>query len=305
MSFKKMAKSPYPPRLWALYGYPGSGKSTFATQMKSPILIIDSDHRFREVMELVSGPVYELSAVPSDNVQTHKIAECLARNMEGSGVATIVVDSLTAIIAPLVTQAIIDKDRGAAKNLSAAFKAKAMAMRQIQDAVTRWGTDCLWTYHLQDGRDGKGNEQTTTSVTQTELARLHRSLNMQLMIVHDGRTRGVKVVWARSGRQGMTIWDVTGMWEEVPDIVEHRVYGGLTKEEMESVENGDPIVFPTPAIAIAWAIEKHAFDNIPHARNAYNKIKESLPGGSSAKDMAAAWIADVNRRVEELEEVSE
>jgi len=31
--FKKMVKSTYPPRLWALVGYPGSGKSTFATQM--------------------------------------------------------------------------------------------------------------------------------------------------------------------------------------------------------------------------------------------------------------------------------
>ena len=29
MAFKKMVKQVYPPRLWALVGYPGSGKSTF------------------------------------------------------------------------------------------------------------------------------------------------------------------------------------------------------------------------------------------------------------------------------------
>ena len=43
MAFKKMTKPEYPPRLWALVGYPGSGKSTFATQMRAPILVIDAE----------------------------------------------------------------------------------------------------------------------------------------------------------------------------------------------------------------------------------------------------------------------
>jgi len=304
MGFKQMVKSKYPPRLWALFGYPGTGKSTFASQMKSPILPIDSDHRFQEVMELVDGPVYELSATPADNVETYRIVERLNQHMEGSGVATIVVDSLTAIITPLVTQAIMDKDAGRTKNLSAAFKAKAMAMRQLQHCITRWGTDCLWIYHLRDGRDGSGREQTSPSVTETELSRLMMSLNMQIRAIKGpSNSFGAKVEWSRSGRNGITLWDHTGMWLGMPELIEERVYGGLTEEEMQAIEDGDPASFPSPALAVSWAIEKCAFDNIPHARNTYNKIKESLPQGSTAKDMARLWIADVHRRSETQEEV--
>ena len=45
----KNAKFKYPPRQWSLVGYPGSGKSSFATQMRGPKLVIDSDHRFTSV----------------------------------------------------------------------------------------------------------------------------------------------------------------------------------------------------------------------------------------------------------------
>jgi putative protein kinase ArgK-like GTPase of G3E family len=40
MLFKKLQATKYPPRLWGLVGYPGSGKSTFATAMRAPILAI-------------------------------------------------------------------------------------------------------------------------------------------------------------------------------------------------------------------------------------------------------------------------
>ena len=42
MGFTKMGKPQYPPRLWTLAGFPGSGKSTFSTQMRSPLLAIDA-----------------------------------------------------------------------------------------------------------------------------------------------------------------------------------------------------------------------------------------------------------------------
>ena len=98
MAFRKMTPRKYPPRLWSLVGYPGSGKSSFASQMKAPMLVVDADHRFSEVLGLVEGDVYELSETRSDNVSPEAIRELLDANMPGSDVQTIVVDSLTAII---------------------------------------------------------------------------------------------------------------------------------------------------------------------------------------------------------------
>ena len=57
MAFKKMVKPQYPPRHWSLVGYPGSGKSTFAAQMRGPKVVIDADHRFTEVLELAQEDV--------------------------------------------------------------------------------------------------------------------------------------------------------------------------------------------------------------------------------------------------------
>jgi hypothetical protein len=297
MTFKKMQKREYPPRLWALVGYPGSGKSTFATQMQGPILIVDADHRFDEVLDLAPGDVYELSDSPADNVDADRIAAILAENMPGSGVKTIIVDSLTAIITPIVTQAMVDKDAGRINNLAAAFRTKALAMRQLQDGVTRWGTDCLWIYHLNDARDAKGRALTRATVSQTELARLTRSINVQLELAEgkDGRL-GVKVVWARRGRSGMVLWDDTGTWAGMPEKIEAAIYDGLSKSDQAQIEQETPDHFPNPETAIAWGLEQGAFKALQHARNAYDKLKrEHKP--QTAQEMAALWVADVKGRL--------
>merc|ERR1711981_78698 len=173
--------------------------------MLGPKVVIDADHRFTEVLELSEDDVFSLSDDPQDNVDTDNIAKCLYQNMPNSGVKTIIVDSLTAIITPIVVKAMLDKDKGRQKNLMAGFKEKAMAMRQLQDAVARWGTDCLWIYHLQDARDGKAREITKSTVSETEIARLTRSINMQLKIIEKDGKYGVEVIWARRGRSGMVI----------------------------------------------------------------------------------------------------
>ena len=308
MAFKKMSKAQYPPRLWALVGYPGSGKSTFAAQMRGPLLVIDADHRFQEVLGLAGErDVFELSEVASDNTDADRIAAILGQNMPGAEIGTIVVDSLTAIIAPLVTQAMVDKDAGRTKNLAQGWRTKALAMRQLQDAVTRWATDCLWIYHLQDSRDARAREVVKATVSETERARLTRSINLQLEIVGDGRngnsragTRGVKVVWARRGRSGMTLQDETGSWAGMPEQIEEAVYGGLSEEEQAEMEGQAPEVFPSPDKAIAWGFEQGPFQALQHARNAYNKLKrEKSP--ATAREMAALWVADVDRRLEGAE----
>ena len=215
MAFKKLDTPAYPRRLWGLYGFPGSGKSTFAARLRGPLLAIDADHRFEEVTRLAGGNVYSLSDAPADNVIPERIAALLRANMPGADVRTLVIDSLTAILAPLVTRAILDNDAGRTKNRMTGFKDKALAMRLLQDSVTGWGTDCLWIWHLQEGRNAQAEEVETATVSRTELARLTRSLNMMLRVVEDGGRHGVHVDWARPrpfgcdrvGRLGNVGWD--------------------------------------------------------------------------------------------------
>ncbi|MGH7274023.1 MAG: AAA family ATPase, partial [Nitrospiria bacterium] len=302
MSFKKIVKPQYPPRHWALVGYPGGGKSTFAMQMKAPLLPIDADHRISEVSALSEGDVYQLSDNPTDSVDPDSIARLLTENMPGSDVATIVVDSLTAIISPMVTQAIIDNDAGRNKNRAAAFKDKALAMRLLQDAVTRWGTDVLWIYHLHDARDEKAQQVTRATLSATERARLYRSINLELHVIQEGKRRGIKVVWARRGRSGLIIWDDTGKWAGMPEKIEQAVYGGLTQVEQDEIEKSAPVVFTTPEAAIEYGLSKGAFKAVQHAKNAHEKFVKEHPE-AGPEQLALLWVEDVERRVSQNNEI--
>ncbi len=295
MGFKKMVKEKFPPRMWSLVGYPGSGKSTFASQLHGPMVVIDADHRFQEVLHLSQNEVYELSDNPADNVDPDAINTHLMKNMPNSGTKTIVVDSLTAIITPLVIQAMIDNEKGRQRNLSAAFRTKALAMRQLQDAVTRWGCDVLWIYHLQDARDAKANEITRATISPTEQARLTRSINAQLEVVADPKNadrRGIKVAWARRGRAGMTLWDESGCWEGMPAKIEAAMYDGLTVEDQDKIERENPDHFKSPEHAQAWGVERGAFPDVEAARRAYREVKKEFEP-KSAREMAQVWVDHV------------
>lgn len=304
MGFVKLKPQSYPRRMWALVGYPGSGKSTFAAQMRAPLLVVDADQRFGEVAGLAAGDVFTVGE-GFDNTDPERIAGALRSNIEGSGVQTIVIDSLTAILAPIVSEAIMDNDAGRNKNRMAAWKPKALAVRLLQDSVTACGVDSLWIYHLQDGRDEKGTASTRATVSTTELARLQRSLNMRLEIVQDGQgRRGVIVAWARRGRSGMTLWDESGHWAGMPERIEAAVYAGLSQAEQEAIEQATPESFHGPDDAIAWGFEQGCFRDAVHAGNAYQKCKrEAQP--KSAQEMWAAWVADVRRRQRENEAAGE
>jgi len=264
--------------------------------MRGPLLVVDADQRFQEMLDLADDRVvYALSSVAADNTDPDRIVSILAENMPGSDVRTIVVDSLTAIITPLVVRAMVDKDAGREKNLAAAFRAKALAMRQLQDAVTRWGTDVLWIYHIMEARNEKGNLLTRATVPQTELARLTRSINMHIEIVTERDKRGIKVVWARRGRSGMILWDETGKWAGMPERIEEAVYSAGEQDRI-GIENAPPEVFPSAEAAIAWGFAQGAFKSLEHARNAYEKLKrEKQP--QNAREMARLWVADVQARL--------
>lgn len=298
MAFKKLDTTALPTRQWALVGHPGSGKSTFAAQLRTPLLVVDADHRFGEVAHLAVGDVFTLSDDPADMVIAERIVTQLRANMTGSGVQTIVIDSLTAILAPLVTEAVLSNDAGVNKNRVAAFKGKALALRLLQDAITGWGCDVLWVYHLRAGLDGHARQVESTSISAVELARLRRSLNVTLRCVQEGARRGVVVDWARSGRQGMTLWDESGCWRDMPERIESAVYGGLSAAERDAMGKATPTSFTSAADAIAWGFESGVFDDALHAKNAYDKLKvEAAP--TTAAVMWQLWIAEVQRRKHE------
>lgn len=301
MAFRKMETGGLPARQWTLVGDPNVGKSSFAAQMLAPMLVIDADHRFEEVATNVNGNVFELSDNPADNVDAEQISKLIKANMAGSGVKTIIVDSLTSIITPLVVEAIMDNDAGRNKNRVSAFKDKALAMRLLQDSITGTGVDTLWIYHTRSGMDGQAKEKESTSISTVELARLRRSLNMQLRVVVNGEIRGIKVDWARRGRSGMTIWDETGKWIGMPAKIEKAVYGGLSTEDMNKFETAEPTSFASMELAIAWGVEQEAFRDAVHAANSYNKIKaEKKP--KTAAEMWAFWIQKVKDHKAEVEE---
>lgn len=295
MTFQKMQPK-LPTRQWALVGYPGSGKSTFAAQMHAPMVVIDADHRFAEVMRHVAGDVFALSDDPADNVDAERIAALLRQNMAGSGVKTLVVDSLTAIIAPLVTSAVMDNDAGRNKNKISAFKDKALAVRLLQDTITGYGVDTLWIYHLRSGMDAKAQAIESTSISAVELARLRRSLNLQLRVIEQQGKRGIVIDWARSGRSGLMLWDDTGNWQGMPEKIEKAVYGGLTDAQMEDIARSIPSTFTSAENAIAWGFETGAFKDAVHAQNAYEKVK-SEKSPKTAAEMWKFWTDEIQSRL--------
>jgi hypothetical protein len=294
MAFKKLDATAFPPRQWALVGHPGSGKSTFAAQLRGPLLVVDADHRFTEVAGRAVGEVYQLSDNPADNMNAERIAALLREHMADSGIRTVVVDSLTSILSPLVVEAILDNEAGRNKNRVSAFKDKALAMRLLQDTITGWGCDVLWIYHLRTGLDSA-----------VELARLRRSLNLQLRMVDStgsagGGRRGIHVEWARRGRSGFTLWDESDHWQGMPEKIEQAVYGGLTPAQMSALEKQKPTSFSGPQEAIAWGYEQGCFNDAVHAQNTYDELKRAREP-KSAQAMWSLWLAEVERRCQEQE----
>ncbi len=311
MPFPKFVAQKYPPRLWALIGYPDAGKSTFSTQMRRPMLVIDSDQRYSEVLHLIGEDMaFRLSDRPVDNTDPNQIATLLAANMPSTYVGTTIVDSLTTIIDPIITQTLVDHDLAVAEyeahkvagdksakypNLAAAMRSKAMAMRQLQDAVSRWGTDVLWIYHLRDARDEKAQRVVRETLSKTERARLTRSLNLELRIVQEGSRRGVKVTWARQGRSEMTLWDESGRWLGMPEKIEAAVYDGLTQADMNRIE-ATPPEFADAEAAVEWGYEQGAFKALPHARAAWEKLERER-GPLDMAGLVQLWVPEIERRL--------
>ena len=133
---RKLDAQTRPPRQWALVGYPAPVPATGADAR--PLLVIDS--LITASAEGAGWPGRHRRLRTSENWRPRPAAhaEPLRQNMGGAGVRTVVIDSLTAIIAPITTQAVMANDAGENKNRIAAFRDKALALRLLQDSITGW-----------------------------------------------------------------------------------------------------------------------------------------------------------------------
>jgi hypothetical protein len=168
-------------------------------------------------------------------------------------------------------------------------------MRQLQDTLTKWGKDVWWIYYFQDGRDGQGDPISRPTISETELSRLTRSINMQLQVVQDGNRRGIKVVWARHGNSQMVIWDESQKWIGMPERIEQAVYGGLDGTNPDRRLGDVPKQFPNIETAIEWAISKAAFTDVRDARKIYDELKQKHQPRNATK-MARHWTKEVLQR---------
>ena len=84
MPFKKLDAQTRPPRQWALVGYPGSGKSTFAARRCAGRCSSSTATTASPRWPAWPPPtIYELSENPVDHVDPRRIAELLRQNMGG------------------------------------------------------------------------------------------------------------------------------------------------------------------------------------------------------------------------------
>lgn len=312
MPFPKFEMSRYPIRQWAAFGFPNTGKSAFLSVLKGPLLVVDADQRFdatlRKNLQLGRAiEAHRLSENREDNTNPLRIVEILDANMPGAKIGTIAVDSLTTIIAPRVTRGIVAKKEND-ENLIEAWKDKATTMRLLQDGCTKWGVCTFWIWHLNEARDAQAKAQVNETLSRSERTRIMRSLNMRLEFIRERDKYGVKVVWARDGRSGMTLWDEPGnFWQGMPERIEHEVYDGLTAEDRKRLEHEPPELFPDEATAIAWGLEHGPFHALEHARNAWDLLKREAGydnlGPVEMPEMTALWVADIDRRNAEVEEM--
>jgi hypothetical protein len=310
MAFKRVDKDILPPRRWALKGRYGDGKSTFILAMQQPALIVDADGRRHE---LKGGELYELSEEAADNRSVERIQDILDRNMPGSGIKTIAIDSITSLIGSSIARAMLDNAADRNRNKNQAWVDKAEKMRLLQDSVTAHGTHVLWVWHLEDAQLN-GQTHIRETLPETERERLFRSLNASLRIVRENDRRGILVEWSREGPSGMVVWDELGHWKGVPERIEAVLYGsgGGTKptppkpvaaepaaaepeESAKGPQAENVLTFYSPTEAISWAVEQGAFADAFAAEIAYDQLRTEMKP-RNAKEMYISWIGFVKKQ---------
>jgi hypothetical protein len=234
MAFKELKEDSYKGRILALLlGATNTGKSTLLAQLPAPIAVVDSDIRFDKVRKLVAGKVYAQVDNLADATDIDASLDWLKENMPGSNVATIVWDSITPVLEPIVNRAmdlaeLTPEQRvamGEPKNKAALWEPKARAMRKII-SIQNYGTHCVWVAHYEPGRDNQGKESERKTIPQNEFDRFPKALNMRLRTICVKGRYGVVIEWLRDRpTHTETLWDppgnmFKGMWERIMAVAE-------------------------------------------------------------------------------------
>lgn len=222
------------PRHWVVRGAPNTGKSTFLTALRGPVVVIDADHRARELAGRGPADIWPFSTKPHENTDPYLIAQILMRDAEeyAREVRTIAVDSVSGILTPIIARAMAGNKRGENKNKVAAFVEKAQVLRLIQDPLAATGCDIVYIWHEETAFDNNAKRVTHQTVPDTERKRLQRSLNALLVadIDAEGRRR-LRIGWSRSGHgQGQAFVDTVGGWVGIPEQIDAALAGAARQE---------------------------------------------------------------------------
>jgi hypothetical protein len=110
-----------------------------------------------------------------------------------------------------------------------------------------------------------------------------------LKVVQKNGKRGIRVVWSR-GNAGMTLWDESGRWAEMPERLEEAMYKNVSAADLRASQL--PTSFSSLDEAVDWGVRFGRFPNKKAAKAAYDKLKaERTP--KNAAEMWDMWIAEV------------
>lgn len=246
MAIKKLTADTKPPRRWAIIAFPCTGKSTFATRMRGPLVVADIDGRFSEVHTLAGeGNVGVIHLDAKDSGDANVWAEQIERDIAGQKFGTMVADSITPVIEPLLYDVAEESDPKARNKL---LLHKAATANRFFNALVRHGNDVLLVWHLKGTMvNGQGGVRTTLSNTETERLRMHLNAILEIEIDEKTGKRGIFIAWARNGRDKHTIWDESGSWVNMPEQIEAHIYGSPAAIVTTSVSNlaaQDPVLTP-------------------------------------------------------------
>lgn len=315
MAFGTFKKSKYPVRQWAIKAPARFGKSTLCANLKHPIVVADTDNRFattKVALGLSDEQVMPISNDRAPHVDADAFAAELSKNRrESSKIGTVLLDSATGMIQPIVMEAM----RLPPKLRASKMLEKAMAMRTVIDALQNFGCDYAIIYHQEGRCDNAGEKIVHETIPAKEREAMYRALNMELELVTerdaDGRIvkHGVKVLWARDGEDGMTIWDPPGnMFRGMPERIEEAVYrNGIDTRNSKGAPAEAPSAPPAQAAAgegastqaklrfankdaaLSHAVECGAYATIEDAATGYEAVKREQTGKVTAHSVFEAW----------------
>lgn len=295
-------------RKWGLIAPPNGGKSTFLTAMRLPLLLADKDGRGGELAFIVDN-VHSLTDDP-DVLNDPDVLSDYITTIGGQAQyrkGTVAIDSMTAIIEPIVDRIMAANDKGENSNRMGAFRPKALAMRQLTNALVAAGGDFVIIYHTRTSSMAKGNQVETVeraSLSALEEARMFKVLNAIIQLGEDSKGRFAQIRDCRVGSAvGQKFYDTEGFWRGVPEKIDAHIEQ-CKRNEVAAGES--VVVFGSKAAALAWGFEQGVFADEAAAQNSFNKLKRELEAKAKENGtkltsgvMFAEWRKKVMAKVDE------